>query len=245
MTNIAWLHNDIAGGSAFLPGKHAGGGEMADDGMIARAPDDATVVRIPAPSWEEALEFDLIVVAATDQLSDAALQALAGRQPWVWVHHKQAETPARKELFTHAERFICMSKFHADLEQRWVNRAPEWNHGWIDPLDVSPADKTHDALWAARNHPQKGLINARLWATRENRALTEITNAPRDLVLEAMSKHRTFVFLPKGIDSCPRTLIEAELAGCDIVTNSNAGRRDPGILEDVLYEQPAKFWQHR
>jgi len=136
-----------------------------------------------------------------------------------------------------------MSKFHADLEQRWIDRAPEWNHGWIDPDDVSPNMKTGDALWAARNHPQKGLINARLWAARENRALTEITNAPRAIVLNAMAEHRTFVFLPKGIDSCPRTLIEAELAGCEIVTNSNAGRRDAGPIKDVLLAQPEKFWE--
>ena len=242
MTRVAWIHNKPIESTALLPGAFAGGGEMADDGMINRAPDDYTIMPVPAFAWEAALDADLIVVAGTDQLDETALRTLAERKPWVWVHHKQAETPERAALFTAAERFICMSRFHADREQAWVKRPPEWNHGWIDPLDISPADKSDDALWAARNHPQKGLINARLWAHRNQRTLTEMTNAPRDLVLEAMSKHKTFVFLPKGIDSCPRTLIEAELAGCEIVTNSNAGRRDEGVLEDVLWAQPEKFW---
>jgi len=65
---------------------------------------------------------------------------------------------------------------------------------------------------------------------------------PRSEVLEAMLQHTWFVFLPKGFDACPRTLIEAEAAGCQIVTNELAGRREPGDLLDVMNEQPKKFW---
>jgi hypothetical protein len=61
-------------------------------------------------------------------------------------------------------------------------------------------------------------------------------------VLDAMAAHTYFVFLPKSFDSCPRTLLEAELAGCEIVTNLSAGRRDPGDIREVLLAQPGKFW---
>lgn len=242
MTRVAWIHNTPPKVEGLLPGEFAGGGEMADAGMIGQAPDHLDITRIPAADWETALEFDRIVVAATDQLSDQAMRALAKRSPIVWIHHQQQPSEARATLFAAADPFLCMSEFHAEIESRWTGLRPGWNHGWIDPCDVIPAKKTADALWAARNHPQKGLINARLWAAREGRALTEITNAPRQVVLDAMSIHRAFVFLPKGVDSCPRTLIEAELAGCQIVTNNNCGRRDPGDISEVLFEQPRKFW---
>jgi hypothetical protein len=97
-------------------------------------------------------------------------------------------------------------------------------------------------LWAARNHPQKGRINARIWALRAEVPLDELSDAPRAEVLAEMATHRWFVFLPKGFDSCPRTLIEAEAAGCDIVTNNLAGRRDSGELFAVMAEQAPKFW---
>ncbi len=57
-----------------------------------------------------------------------------------------------------------------------------------------------------------------------------------------MACHQYFVFLPKAFDSCPRTLIEAEAAGCEIITNHLAGRRDPGDLREVIASQAVKFW---
>lgn len=240
--NVAWIHNTVGTGSALLPGEYAGGGEMADAGMIAHAPGDVTVTRFAASQWEQALGCDRIIVAATDQLTPQAMDALAARKPVVWVHHMQQPTAARARLFAAADPFVCMSREHAALESGWSGAPAVWNHGWIDPDDVAPGDKADRALWAARNHPQKGLIGARIWAHTHGVELTEITDAPRADVLAAMAVHRWFVFLPKGFDSCPRTLIEAELAGCEIVTNDLTGRRDPGDIREVLTAQPDKFW---
>jgi len=240
--NVAWIVNEIPRSEYTLPGEHLGGGEMADAGMIAHAPVDVTVTRIAASQWEQALGFDRVIVAATDQLTDQAMLALAAREPIVWVHHQQAPSVARQRLFQAAAPLVCMSAMHARIEAGWSETTPVWNHGWVSPDDVAPADKTHDALWAARNHPQKGRIGARIWAASNGRRLTEMTNAPRQDVLDAMAIHRTFVFLPKLVDACPRTLIEAELAGCEIVTNARAGRRDPGDIREVLLAQPGRFW---
>ena len=74
--------------------------------------------------------------------------------------------------------------------------------------------------------------------------LRELTNVPRRQVLDAMSVAEVFVYLPKSHDTIPRTLIEAELAGCRIVTNDNAGRRDPGPIREVLAAQMPKLWAH-
>jgi hypothetical protein len=239
---VAWLHNEVGTGTALLPGEFAGGGEMADAGMIAHAPEGVEVTTICADEWESALDFDRIVIAATDQLTPTACRTLAERKPLVWVHHAQHPTEARAWLIQHADPFVCMSKAHADLEAGWTDTTPYWNHGWVDPDDVAPGEKNGRALWAARTHPQKGLIGARIWAAKEGLDLTEVTNAPRAEVLDAMAAHTYFVFLPKSFDSCPRTLLEAELAGCEIVTNLSAGRRDPGDIREVLLAQPGKFW---
>lgn len=242
MTRVAWVHNVVGTGSALLPGPHAGGGEMADAGMIAAAPEGVEVTTIAAPDWQRAMDYDRIVVAATDQLDENALHALASRAPLVWVHHAQHPTAERAHLFRSAAPFVCMSREHARREAAWSGTDPVWNHGIIDPDDVAPARKNGRALWAARNHPQKGLTGARIWAHANAIHLTEITDAPRAEVLAAMAEHTWFVFLPKGFDSCPRTLIEAELAGCEIITNAEVGRRDPGDIREVLAAQAPKFW---
>lgn len=107
---------------------------------------------------------------------------------------------------------------------------------------MTPLPKQNYALWAGRDHPQKGRIAARIWAQRNGMELRELTNVPRSTVLDAMSTASVFVYLPKSHDTIPRTLIEAELAGCRIVTNSHAGRRDPGSIRDVLASHVSRFW---
>jgi hypothetical protein len=185
MTRVAWVHNTPPDIPGLLPGEFAGGGEMADAGMIARAPFDVDVDRFAASDWEAALDYDRIVIAATDQLSDQAMKALAERKPVVWVHHLQTKSAARRALFEAADPFICMSELHAGFEGQWTDLTPMWNHGWIDPCDVFASDKTGDALWAARNHPQKGLIGARLWAQRPPIDRAGRNESPRHLRVPA------------------------------------------------------------
>lgn len=242
---IAWVTHHLPGrveASWALPGEFAGGAEMCDAAMIARRPDGYSVDLVPASDWELALNYDRIVITGTDQLSDEAMLALAERKPLVWVHHKQFQSDARARLFRRADPFVCMSKAHAEVEDAWAGTAALWNHGWIEHKDIHPGPKQDYALWAARTHPQKGLISARIWAQNNGIDLVELSNVERKEVLYAMSVARWFVFLPKGFDACPRTLIEAELAGCEIVTNKLAGRRDPGDIRQVLDRQVDKFW---
>jgi hypothetical protein len=242
---VAWLTHHLPGennASWALPGNFAGGAEMCDAAMIEQKPDGIEVDLLPPDKWEQALSYDRLVITGTDQLTDKALLALSEVKPLVWVHHAQAQTADRAVLFQRADPFVCMSALHAELEGKWTGTSPQWNHGFINPRGIHPGPKDDHALWAARNHPQKGLMQARIWALNNDIPLVELTNQPRESVLDAMSVARWFVFLPKGFDACPRTLIEAELAGCEIVTNGLAGRRDPGDIREVLQRQINKFW---
>lgn len=243
---IAWLTHHLprqSDATYHLPGGAIGGAEMTDQAMVEWT--DNEVAWFAPDQWEQALAADRIVITGTDLLTDEAMDALSARKPVVWVHHQQTPSRARATLFAKAQPFVCMSKAHADVEAKWSGVQGEICHGWIDVADlVSSAsdDRNGQALWAARNHPQKGKINARIWARDRGLQLTEMHDKPRAEVLLAMLAHTWFVFLPKGFDACPRTLIEAEAAGCQIATNENAGRRDPGDLLEVMAYQPRKFW---
>lgn len=240
---IAWLTHHLPREEAadfYLPGELVGGAEMTDAEMIKHAPEDVRL--FAASQWRQVLDFDKIVITGTDLLTDEALLTLSERKPVVWVHHAQPRSESRRVLLQNASVFACMSEQHAQLEAAWTETTPEWCHGMIDLAGIEAAEKTHDALWAARNHPQKGLIAARIYAQRNNWQLTEMHNKDRAEVLAAMSTHKHFIFLPKAFDSCPRTLIEAEAAGCNVITNDLAGRRDAGDLFEVMNAQADKFY---
>lgn len=241
--NVAWVTHHVARPSDeswLLPGG-VGGAEMTDSAMISQAPTNIHIDVIQPDNWERALDADRVIITGTDLLSDPAMIRLADTSPIVWVHHQQTPSAARRELFAHAKPFVTMSEKHAAVEMAWSGVASEWCHGHID-CDVDPEPKRDAALWSARNHPQKGLVAARIWSMRNGIPLTELSSVSRREVLDAMAVHRWFVFLPQGFDSCPRTLIEAEYAGCEIITNDNAGRRDPGSLDEIMAAQAPKFW---
>ena len=247
MRHVAWVTHHIPKveerNSALLPGKYAGGAERNNDYMVAAAPDDVEVHWIDAPDWETAMDYERIVVTGTDKLTDEAMAALGSRAPLVWIQHAQTPSTARRDLFRAADRFVTMSRLHRAHEAKWVGRADCFIHSPVPSNCVRPVEKQGFALFAARNHPAKGKINARMWAQRANVPLVELENQPHEVVLEHMAQATWFVHLPKEFDACPLTVIEATLACCQIITDQNVvGRLEPGDPVEILDQQPARFW---
>lgn len=246
---VAWVTHHIPRveerHDALLPGKYAGGAERNTDYMVTAAPPGVEVTYIEPEAAESALDasFDRVVVGGTDKLSEASMTLLAARKPIVWVQHAQHRTPAKAHLFQQASRFLTMSALHASWEAEWTGRADWWIHSPVPPDCVTPGDKEPFALFAGRKHPAKGKINARIWAHRQGVRLVELENAPHEDVLDHMARATWFVHLPKERDACPLVVIEATLAGCQIVTNSLVGRLEPGDPAEILRQQPPRFWQ--
>jgi hypothetical protein len=248
---VAWLSHQFAADTpqparpGLLPGLYAGGAERSTEEMIAAAPQDVEVVRFRLPSgFGDLSKFDRVVVGATEALSPLAQKMLLKYRPIVWVRSPQESW--RMELMIAARKIVWPSHECA----RW--------HGWFTlpyeicpaPLDVSQVPqgqvKENYALWAGRNHPQKGEREARRWAEERDIPFVGLTNAPREQVLEAMGRARWFVHLPQHIiDPCPRTVIEAEIAGCEIVTNELCGRvpvRGAQAVAEFVSGVANKFW---
>ena len=246
---VAWVTHHIPRveerNEALLPGKYAGGAERNTDYMVMAAPAGVEVMYIEPDEAESAADgwFDRVVVGGTDKLSEASMNFLAALRPIVWVQHAQHRTPAKADLFRQASRFLTMSRAHMGWEAEWTGRADAFIHSPVPPDCVAPADKEPFALFAGRRHPAKGKLNARIWAQRHGVKLVELENAPHKVVLDHMARAKYFVHLPKERDACPLVVIEATLAGCDIVTNSLVGRLEPGDPATVLAEQPHKFWR--
>ena len=240
---IAWV-------SHHLPdkdGKLVGGAEMTDVALLTDAPTEYTI--ITADNWKQALEFDKIVITGTDLLSPFAMTQLARRKPVVAVHHLQTRTEERAELLSSASTLICHSPKHLELELEWTSpKQSTWILSPHDPSQFTAKPKEDFALWAARMHPQKGPVQAQIWADQQGLPLVMMHDKTRAEVLEAMSRAKHFVFLPQGFDAEPRTIIEAVLSGCQVHTNDLAGIssitnwRDPQVLTDLVTNSKELFW---
>jgi hypothetical protein len=240
---IAWL-------SHHLPdkdGKLVGGAEMTDQSLLADAPADVTI--ITPDNWKQALEFDKIVITGTDLLSPFAMTQLARRNPVVAVHHLQTRTDERAELLSSASTLICRTPRHLELELEWTKpKSSTWVTAPIDISEITQKPKEFFALWAARMHPQKGPVEAQVWADREGIPLVMMSDKPRAEILETMSRARDFVFLPTGFDAEPRAVIEAVLSGCQVHTNELAGITSvpnwqaPETLTNLVTNSKELFW---
>jgi len=248
---VGWVTHQLPDGRhdhgpGLLKGRYAGGAEMSTEEMLAGAPDDVEVTVVAPDAPASALDgFDRVVVGATERLAATLTEALSASEPILWLRSPQPAT--LRPLFEAARLVVWPSRTCAEWHPWWqgpyeVCPAP------MDPDCVRPAVKEGFALWAGRDHPQKGRVEARMWAHSKQIPLVELTDAPRGQVLEVMSRASWFVHLPQGIvDPCPRTLIEAELAGCQVVTNRLAGRvevagQGPDVLREYLRRVPGMFW---
>ena len=241
---IAWVSHHLP----LADGTLVGGAEMTDATTLAEAPLPVEV--ITPNQWERAMEFEKIVIAGTDQLSDIAMRTLAEKSPTVLVHHQQTRNEARQILISSAEKLICHTPRHLEIELEWTKpKSSAWVISSHDVSQFQVKEKENFALWAARMHHQKGPAEALAWSAYNNIPLLMMHDKPRATVLEAMSRAKHFVFLPNGFDAEPRTLIEAILSGCIVHTNTLAGItsipnwNNPEVMTELVTTAKEKLWQ--
>jgi hypothetical protein len=240
---IAWVSHHLPQDDGTL----AGGAEMTDATTLLDAPVEVNV--FTPEHWEKAMEFDKIVIAGTDLLSNGAMKALATKSPTVLVHHQQERTEARANLISSAEKLICHTPRHLEIELEWTKpKSSSWVISSHDVSQFQIKEKENFALWAARMHDQKGPHNAVIWSMQNDIPLLMYHDKPRDVVLETMSRAKHFVFLPNSFDAEPRTIIEAVLSGCIVHTNTLAGIVSipnwhiPEVMSELVTTAKEKLW---
>ena len=215
--------------------------------MRGRAPSPVVITpvdtQVRSQAIVERLEgCDRVVVAGLDLLSPEDVAALVPLRPVVWL--MSPPQPWQRPLLEAARPLVVASP---EMRGWWPwLPAAEVCSGWFDTSEVPRGvAKEGHALWAARNHPQKGRVEARMWAAARGVELLELTDVPRAAVLEAMGPASYFVLLAKGPDPCPTAVIEAEIAGCEVVTNGLVGRVPVRGADEVagwIEALPGRFW---
>lgn len=105
--------------------------------------------------------------------------------------------------------------------------------------------------WAVVTHGSwiKGVEDSKRYVEEHHLPVKLFARMDHDRLLEEFAKCVGFVFMPKGGDSCPRMVIEAKLAGCQLAINDHVQHKDEAWfnkslndIEAYLESRPAIFW---
>jgi len=96
----------------------------------------------------------------------------------------------------------------------------------------------------------KGANVAEEWCKSNGKEYKIVWNLSYDELLSKLSRAEGFVYLPLGMDTCPRMVIEAKLLGCKLELNDNVQHAneewfttdDLTEIERYLYASPQTFW---
>ena len=244
--NIAWLtHREWTA--------DAGGAEAADFDMVARRPKEANITIFWPGGVDESLhDYDRIIVSGFYGFNSRELNIVqdVGHKSLLWLHDSQMTS---HWLYTAVSTLIFCTPQHRDhdlsFQPGFVPKRVEINPGWMDPQDVvgielDPGEDRTDALWAHRPVEHKGLDLAAEWARRNDIRLNVLVGRPRAQVLRAMWANRYFVLLSHIFDAGPRAVMEAQLAGCELIINENVGWFDESweVLAQRLSTADQHFW---
>ena len=243
-----------------------GGAELSMQKMVEDIPDLFEPIMISPFNFEQVEECDIYVVGNCTMFPPQLIDVLQGK-PVVkyvmdrWVH---GSWRLRTWLLENA-KLVLVSP---DL----LKKSP-WVYNDYD-LVPSPVDiglfsrakidrevnggKNDKAIWLGRMHHNKGVHNAIRYAEEKNIELHMFGHGDVGLagkrymgslepeeVPEVLAMYKTFIFLPNEFDACPRTIIEAWAAGCQLVLNDRIGSsywiNNENNVHD-LYLATENFW---
>ena len=97
----------------------------------------------------------------------------------------------------------------------------------------------------------KGVDDSIDYCEKNNLDYEVVSGVSHRELLVKMSESKGLVFLPRGGDTCPRTVIEAKLLGCELIINDNVMHKDEPWFStddnretvDWLMSGPSRFWE--
>ena len=97
----------------------------------------------------------------------------------------------------------------------------------------------------------KGFESAKRWCEENGKEYEVVWNLPYEQLLTKLSSAEGFVYLPMGMDTCPRMVIEAKLLGCELHINDNVQHAaeewfvtdDIQSIQDYLSSSSELFWK--
>lgn len=120
----------------------------------------------------------------------------------------------------------------------------------ISMLLASESQKNDRYLIVGSESWIKGVEDSIQYCEENNLKYEVVSGLSHEKLLEKMNSFKGMVFLPLGGDTCPRTVIEAKLLGCELIINDNVLHKDepwfasdsPESVIDWISNGPTRFW---
>ena len=121
---------------------------------------------------------------------------------------------------------LCQSKIHRDVLARNIKDSTPhnlecsiWSEDFIKAAENLEIIKTKPAAILRSSNPTKNQAVAESYC-RKNNIEYDLVDAPNPVeLLKVLSQYEKFVFFPAVLETFCRTVVEAKLAGCEIITN--------------------------
>ncbi len=96
----------------------------------------------------------------------------------------------------------------------------------------------------------KGVEQTKVFCKLRGIEHESLQKLPYSQFLDSLSVYKSFVFMPLDWDTCPRSVIEAKLLGCEVMVNDNTlhakeewfANKTPDEVAAYLSNRPKVFW---
>ena len=149
-----------------------------------------------------------------------------------------------------AQRQIYLNKIPALKKQKTYVLSSVFTKETIDYIKSLDCTSKNDT-WLIQKSPSwvKGTDAAISYAQNNNLKYELFSDLEYGEMLKKFSNYKGFIFLPNGSDTCPRTVIEAKMLGCELVLNNNVQHKEEewfsgnvdGII-NYLDSRASFFW---
>ena len=120
----------------------------------------------------------------------------------------------------------------------------------IDEIKKNTAKISSNHVIVGSNSWIKGTKEAEKYCETNGIQYETVMGLSYDNMLSKFAESAGFIFLPLGGDTCPRTVIEAKLLGCNLILNENVQHAEEMWFKDksekdieaYLKKQPLIFW---
>jgi len=175
--------------------------------------------------------------------------------------HESMEGKLASAFFYGADRLFWMAQNQLDL---YLERFPFLQGSNNHILSSVFTDKTLDNLKQLRESNIKrtekytivgstswikGVNEAEDYCLENNLNFETVWKLKHTDLIKKFSENKGMVFLPLGGDTCPRTVIEAKLAGCNLILNENVQHKNEGWfnesidkIDEYLRTAGNRFW---
>jgi len=259
---IGWVRD-------FTLSERLGGGQVCEKLLREGAPPDIQLIECPPGSVQD--DVDAYIAMRCQRYSVEEIERIVSKPCFHWAmdYWEWGNFAQREFMFTRSKKILFGSPLHKSVfVKRWrlgqeadLLAYPMDVEHWLSIHDV--ASEREGAMWYGEVHPLKGVDLVVAWANSNKTPLDMygighgekqesqfvrikgmVSDEERD---QALASHRWFVHFPRAPEGFCYSLMEAWLAGVEVIYSGRIGLdswdKPWAELAADCHQAPRRFWE--